>query len=148
MTDPSRTLVVQKTIAATQERLFAAWTEPDELRQWWGQGRRHLHRPPGRSPSRRLLPHREPATRRLDSVDRREFEAVERPHRLRTLIGELQAALTEVRTLRGLLPICANCKRIRSDSGGWEQVESYVRAHTHAEFRHAICPDCLTKLYG
>jgi NO-binding membrane sensor protein with MHYT domain len=68
--------------------------------------------------------------------------------RQRILIGELQAALTEVRTLRGLLPICANCKRIRSDNGGWEQVESYVREHTHAEFSHAICPDCVTKLYG
>jgi hypothetical protein len=68
--------------------------------------------------------------------------------RQRTMIVELQGALTEVRTLRGLLPICANCKRIRSDDGGWEQVESYVRAHTHAEFSHAICPDCVTKLYG
>jgi hypothetical protein len=68
--------------------------------------------------------------------------------RQRTLIGELQAALTEVRTLRGLLPICANCKRIRTDAGGWEQVESYVREHTHAEFSHAICPECVTKLYG
>jgi hypothetical protein len=68
--------------------------------------------------------------------------------RQRTLIGELQAALTEVRTLRGLLPICANCKRIRTEVGGWEQVESYVREHTHAEFSHAICPECVTKLYG
>jgi two-component system, sensor histidine kinase and response regulator len=68
--------------------------------------------------------------------------------RQRILIGELQVALTEVRTLRGLLPICANCKRIRTDAGGWEQVESYVREHTHAEFSHAICPDCVATLYG
>jgi NO-binding membrane sensor protein with MHYT domain len=82
-------------------------------------------------------------------VDRRVLAERERAdERQRTLIGQLQEAFAEVKTLRGLLPICANCKRIRSDSGAWEQVESYVRARTHAEFSHAICPDCMTRLYG
>lgn len=54
----------------------------------------------------------------------------------------LQAALVEVKTLRGMLPICANCKRIRTDQGSWEQIESYVRQHTGAEFSHGMCPDC------
>jgi len=60
----------------------------------------------------------------------------------------LAAALTEVRTLRGLLPICANCKRVRTDQGSWEQIESYVRQRTDAEFSHGICPECAAKVYG
>lgn len=59
------------------------------------------------------------------------------------LIGELQAALTQVKTLHGLLPICASCKKIRDDQGYWTQVEVYVMDHSNAEFTHGICPDCL-----
>lgn len=64
------------------------------------------------------------------------------------LVRDLQAALLEVKTLRGILPICANCKRIRSDQGSWEQIESYMRARTDAEFSHGICPDCAAKVYA
>lgn len=64
------------------------------------------------------------------------------------LIAQLQAALSEIRTLQGLIPICANCKRIRNDAGAWERLESYFRAHTGAEFTHGICPDCGPLLYG
>ena len=63
------------------------------------------------------------------------------------LISELEAALENVKTLRGLLPICAHCKRIRDDKGEWTQVEQYVRARTDAQFSHGICPDCLEKMY-
>jgi PAS domain S-box-containing protein len=59
----------------------------------------------------------------------------------------LQQALDEVRTLRGIVPICANCKKIRDDKGYWNQVEVYVRDHTEAEFSHGICPDCAKELY-
>ena len=59
----------------------------------------------------------------------------------------LQKALDEVRTLRGIVPICASCKKIRDDKGYWNQVEKYVCAHYEAEFSHGICPDCLKKLY-
>lgn len=62
-------------------------------------------------------------------------------------IAQLQEALANVRTLRGLLPICANCKHIRDDTGYWHRVEHYVQKHTHAEFSHGICPDCARKLY-
>lgn len=58
------------------------------------------------------------------------------------LIGELREALTRVKTLGGLLPICACCKKIRDDHGYWTQVELYVMAHSQAEFTHGICPDC------
>ncbi len=62
-------------------------------------------------------------------------------------IKELQQALSEIKTLRGLLPICASCKRIRDDAGYWQEIEYYLYAHTTAELTHAICPDCLKRLY-
>lgn len=62
--------------------------------------------------------------------------------------AELQDALDNIETLEGLLPICANCKKIRDDKGNWNQLETYIAKHTPAEFTHAICPDCVRKLYG
>ena len=67
---------------------------------------------------------------------------------LRRLNAELQAALAEVKTLSGLLPICASCKKIRDDQGYWQQVEVYIRDHSEVEFSHGICPDCAQKLYS
>jgi AmiR/NasT family two-component response regulator len=66
---------------------------------------------------------------------------------LRRLNAELQEALTKVKTLSGLLPICASCKKIRDDQGYWHEVETYVRDHSEAEFSHGLCPDCIKKLY-
>ncbi|MFZ1398182.1 MAG: histidine kinase N-terminal 7TM domain-containing protein, partial [Candidatus Promineifilaceae bacterium] len=63
------------------------------------------------------------------------------------LIKTLQTTLAQVKTLHGLLPICANCKKIRDDDGYWQDVAVYVRNHTDAEFSHSICPDCLVELY-
>jgi FixJ family two-component response regulator len=63
------------------------------------------------------------------------------------LIRQLQAALAEVKTLSGLLPICASCKKIRDDKGYWSQIEEYIRRHSDAEFTHGLCPDCAEKLY-
>lgn len=54
----------------------------------------------------------------------------------------------EVRVLRGILPICASCKRIKNEGGGWEAVESFVREHTDAEFSHGLCPDCAARDWG
>lgn len=62
-------------------------------------------------------------------------------------IKELQSALSEVKTLSGLLPICASCKKIRDDGGYWNQIEEYIRMHSEAEFSHGLCPDCAEKLY-
>ena len=59
----------------------------------------------------------------------------------------LQDALAEVKTLSGLLPICANCKKIRDDKGYWNQIEAYIRDHSEADFSHSICPECAKKLY-
>lgn len=63
------------------------------------------------------------------------------------LIAKLQDALDNVKTLSGLLPICSSCKKIRDDKGYWQQIESYIREHSEAQFSHGICPDCLKKLY-
>ena len=64
------------------------------------------------------------------------------------LIGELRDALEKVKVLRGLLPICANCKKIRNDQGYWEQIEVYIMDRSDANFSHGICPDCEKALYG
>lgn len=64
------------------------------------------------------------------------------------LIEELQEAVAKVRTLSGLLPICASCRKVRDDKGYWRQIESYIRTHTDADFSHGLCPECLDKLYG
>jgi hypothetical protein len=63
------------------------------------------------------------------------------------LIAELQDAVTKIKTLGGLLPICSNCKKIRDDKGYWKQIESYIRDHSEAEFTHSICPKCAKKFY-
>lgn len=63
------------------------------------------------------------------------------------LVGELQNAMAKIKTLKGMLPICASCKKIRDDEGYWKQIESYIREHTDTEFTHSICPECVSKLY-
>jgi PAS domain S-box-containing protein len=64
------------------------------------------------------------------------------------LIRELSRALARVKTLRGLLPICTSCKRIRDDRGDWNQIEPFLQEHTQAEITHGICPDCEAQLKG
>jgi PAS domain S-box-containing protein len=64
------------------------------------------------------------------------------------LIAKLQQALSDVKTLSGMLPICASCKRIRDDRGYWNQIETYIKKHSTAEFSHSLCPECVETLYG
>jgi hypothetical protein len=80
----------------------------------------------------------------LEDISERRRAAEERER----MIDELKEALANVKTLRGLIPICASCKKIRDDKGYWSQVEVYVRDRSEAEFSHGICPDCMKKLYG
>jgi PAS domain S-box-containing protein len=63
------------------------------------------------------------------------------------VIKKLETALDKIRTLSGLLPICAHCKKIRDDKG-WTSIESYVSSHSEAEFSHGICPECAKKYYS
>jgi hypothetical protein len=60
------------------------------------------------------------------------------------LISELRE---KVKTLEGILPICASCKSIRTETGAYEQIEAYVSRHSEAQFSHGICPECMKKLY-
>ncbi|MCP3900881.1 MAG: PAS domain S-box protein [Desulfobacteraceae bacterium] len=64
------------------------------------------------------------------------------------LIENLQEALGNIKTLKGLLPICAQCKKIRDDKGYWKQIDVYIQQYSEAEFSHGICPECSDKLYG
>jgi CheY-like chemotaxis protein len=70
-----------------------------------------------------------------------------REEELRQSNDELQKALRDVKVLRGLIPICASCKKIRNDGGFWQQLEEYIGEHSEAEFSHGICQPCVKKLY-
>ena len=63
------------------------------------------------------------------------------------LIAELQEALTRIKTLEGIIPICTNCKYVRHDEGYWQQLEIYIRDHSDADFTHGFCPNCMNELY-
>ena len=76
-------------------------------------------------------------------MDRRKNRELE----LRRSNEELQMALKEVKVLRGLIPICASCKKIRNDGGFWQQLEEYLSEHSEAEFSHGLCQPCIKKLY-
>jgi hypothetical protein len=92
-------------------------------------------------------------SQKVDIQKAHEEVKIEMEHRRRAeiekdeLIVELKDALDEVKTLSGLLPICASCKKIRDDNGYWNQIEHYIQTHSDAEFSHGICPACVKKLY-
>lgn len=66
---------------------------------------------------------------------------------LRRMNAELQKALAEVKTLRGMLPICSGCKKIRDTDNHWERIEAYIAKHTDTTFTHSFCPDCYAKYF-
>lgn len=78
-----------------------------------------------------------------DEIERRKKAEAERDQ----VIEELRQALSEVKTLQGFLPICSICKKVRDDQGYWNQIESYIRDRSDAEFSHGICPDCIKTHY-
>lgn len=63
------------------------------------------------------------------------------------LLRGLKRVMKEIKTLRGILPICASCKKIRDDDGYWNQIEAYIQEHSEAKFTHGVCPDCARRLY-
>jgi PAS domain S-box-containing protein len=64
------------------------------------------------------------------------------------LISKLQNALDTIKTLKGIIPICSYCKKIRNDKGAWDQMEAYISAHSEAHFSHSVCPECYKKVMG
>ncbi len=77
-----------------------------------------------------------------EMAKRRETE-----NQLLATIDELKKAMSQVKTLNGFLPLCASCKKIRSDDGYWNSLEKYIEENSDAVFSHGLCPDCLKKLY-
>jgi hypothetical protein len=77
-------------------------------------------------------------------IEEKKFAEIQREK----VIEELKTALEEVKTLQGFIPICASCKKIRDDTGYWNQIEQYIQEHSKAQFSHSICPECSDKLYG
>ncbi|HPO16365.1 MAG TPA: hypothetical protein PLI09_23215 [Candidatus Hydrogenedentes bacterium] len=82
-----------------------------------------------------------------DQVAQRTQELADEIQVRRQTEMELKESLSQVKTLSGLLPICAACKKVRDDSGYWNQIEVYIRTHSEAEFTHSLCPECMKKLY-
>jgi hypothetical protein len=78
----------------------------------------------------------------LLSLHRKEIE-----EKRAEVVREREQALEDVKILRGFLPICASCKKIRNDEGYWTQIEAYIHDHSEATFSHGICPACIRKLY-
>ncbi len=78
---------------------------------------------------------------------RRYMELSKTNRELTTINEDLKQAISEIKQLQGIIPICATCKKVRDDAGFWGQVEKYVTDHSGAQFSHGICPDCARKHY-
>ena len=78
----------------------------------------------------------------MERIKRAEDALREKEKQQQKLISELQEALAEIKTLKGFIPICASCKKIRDDEGYWSQLEAYLSKHTDAVFSHGFCPEC------
>ena len=76
---------------------------------------------------------------------RRWRESVRLSRELEAANARLLQALDEIRELKGIIPICAECKKIRDDEGYWQQLEEYISTHSEAVFSHGLCPDCFEK---
>lgn len=81
------------------------------------------------------------------SIKRLQTELMDQNTHLKQLNEELQHALKEIKILKGILPICTNCRRIRDDKGNWGSLEAYVHTYTDTDFSHGVCPECAKKLY-
>ncbi len=83
----------------------------------------------------------------MREVTKRHYMLKEQLQNEQRLNRELQSATGRIKQLSGMLPICANCKKIRDDQGYYQQIEHYITEHSDAEFTHGICPDCAEILY-
>lgn len=90
-------------------------------------------------------------TAELESANRKLLREIAARQQLeegrQKLLADLKEALTRLKILGGLIPICASCKKVRDDQGYWKQIEAYIHDHSYASFSHGICPDCIKKLY-
>lgn len=100
-----------------------------------------------RNPMRLRLMVREATAALEDARTNLEQRVAKRTAELQQTNDDLHDALNKVKTLSGLLPICASCKKVRDDQGYWNQIEDYLKEHSDADFSHSICPECMEKLY-
>ena len=84
---------------------------------------------------------------RVEELETQAIEMRREEDERKNHIEKLQQALAQVEELRGFLPICSSCKKIRDDNGFWYEIELYIASHSQAEFSHSICPDCEKELY-
>lgn len=82
-----------------------------------------------------------------EQVEQRTSELRQKNEELERTMTEREEAMKKIKVLSGLIPICANCKKVRSDKGYWNQIEVYIAEHSEADFTHSLCPDCIKKLY-
>ena len=80
-----------------------------------------------------------------ERIKRAEDALREKERQQEVLVAQLKEALSEIKTLKGFIPICASCKKIRDDEGYWDQLEAYISKHTDAKFTHGLCPECAEK---
>jgi len=78
---------------------------------------------------------------------RAEADFIQSKSKLNSTVDELRKALSEIKKLQGILPICSHCKKIRDDQGSWQGIEEYVHERSDAQFSHGICPECAIKYY-
>jgi hypothetical protein len=107
---------------------------------YWFEFFRHRYRVGMETEHHRLVEEKKRLTHEIEERKKTEAEK-------ELLIAELQEAIEEVKTLTGLLPICAHCHKIRDDAGYWNHLEAYIQDHSHATLSHGICPDCAKSLY-
>ncbi len=121
--------------------VLTAYDTPDLLQQTAAAGvGAFLVKPPRAAELERAI--QIARARFQDMLELRELNAA-----LEARNQDLREALTNVKTLQGLLPICSSCKKIRDDDGYWHQVEEYLREHSELDFSHGLCPDCMKKLF-
>lgn len=92
----------------------------------------------------KLLKENEKLTKLGDIMDRKLFAYKEEIEEKK---NKLEEAIGKIKQLEGILPICASCKKIRNEDNNWQQMETYISAHSEADFSHGICPECTSKLY-
>jgi response regulator RpfG family c-di-GMP phosphodiesterase len=80
-----------------------------------------------------------------ERIKRAEDALREKEREQEELVSQLREALAEIKTLKGFIPICASCKKIRDDEGYWDQLEAYISKHTNAKLTHGLCPECVEK---
>jgi hypothetical protein len=133
-------LIGQETICSRNNRTSAVMVRQGES---WKIAHAHWSQPDANQEEGESLPFKLllDENRRLEALIAKSTEA------LRQSNAELSDALAKVKTLKGILPICAHCKKIRDDAGYWTQVEQYISQYTDAFFSHSICPSCLEKHY-